>query len=167
MTFQNSGRPLPRAISREKISISVRETAKHQSSRHAHLWQFGFRRSELLPASNNGSDPSTQGVEAVHFSVKKDKTGVPSGDAYGQAVFEQMGFVKEQPRRVQAMEYLRPGSEIPRRRSPRRATRRATTQTNETETRFAVYQYPELVQGTATMSRETTVRRRLKPQPTN
>ncbi|KAK0717815.1 hypothetical protein B0T26DRAFT_829792 [Lasiosphaeria miniovina] len=34
--------------------------------------QVGFRRSELLPASNDGSDPSTQGVKTVHFSVKKD-----------------------------------------------------------------------------------------------
>ncbi|KAK0714149.1 hypothetical protein B0T26DRAFT_719678 [Lasiosphaeria miniovina] len=37
------------------------------------------------------------------------QTGVLSGDAYGQAVFEQMGFVEEQPRRAQAMEYLQPG----------------------------------------------------------
>ncbi|KAK0706428.1 hypothetical protein B0T26DRAFT_726518, partial [Lasiosphaeria miniovina] len=38
--------------------------------------------------------------------------------------------------------------------------RRRRAQTNETETRFAVYEYPELVQRTATMSRETTVSRR-------
>lgn len=34
--------------------------------------QLGFRRAELLPASNNGTDPSTQGVKSLHFSVMKD-----------------------------------------------------------------------------------------------
>ncbi|KAL3426870.1 hypothetical protein PVAG01_00379 [Phlyctema vagabunda] len=34
--------------------------------------QTGFRRAELLPASNNGTDPSTTGVKTLHFSLQKD-----------------------------------------------------------------------------------------------
>jgi hypothetical protein len=34
--------------------------------------QTGFRRAELLPASNNGTDPSTSGIKTLHFSVMKD-----------------------------------------------------------------------------------------------
>ncbi|CAK7233561.1 hypothetical protein SEUCBS140593_008643 [Sporothrix eucalyptigena] len=34
--------------------------------------QTGFRRAELLPASNSGTDPSTQGVKTLHFSVMQD-----------------------------------------------------------------------------------------------
>ncbi|KAL1910034.1 hypothetical protein Sste5344_004223 [Sporothrix stenoceras] len=34
--------------------------------------QTGFRRAELLPASNTGTDPSTQGVKTLHFSVMQD-----------------------------------------------------------------------------------------------
>ncbi len=34
--------------------------------------QTGFRRTELLPASNSGTDPSTQGVKTLHFSVQAD-----------------------------------------------------------------------------------------------
>ncbi|KAK1758980.1 hypothetical protein QBC47DRAFT_436390 [Echria macrotheca] len=34
--------------------------------------QTGFRRAELIPASNSGTDPSTQGVKTVHFSLMKD-----------------------------------------------------------------------------------------------
>lgn len=34
--------------------------------------QTGFRRAELNPASNNGTDPSTLGVKTLHFSVRKD-----------------------------------------------------------------------------------------------
>ena len=34
--------------------------------------QTGFRRAELLPASNTGTDPSTTGVKTLHFSVMKD-----------------------------------------------------------------------------------------------
>ncbi|PQE05255.1 hypothetical protein CJF31_00008779 [Rutstroemia sp. NJR-2017a BVV2] len=34
--------------------------------------QLGFRRAELLPASNNGSDASTTGVKTLHFSIQKD-----------------------------------------------------------------------------------------------
>ncbi|KAJ4393523.1 hypothetical protein N0V93_002735 [Gnomoniopsis smithogilvyi] len=36
--------------------------------------QTGFRRAELNPASNDGTDPSTQGVKTVHFSLMKDST---------------------------------------------------------------------------------------------
>ncbi|KAF8850088.1 hypothetical protein BDZ45DRAFT_603359 [Acephala macrosclerotiorum] len=34
--------------------------------------QTGFRRAELLPASNNGTDPSTLGLKTLHFSIMKD-----------------------------------------------------------------------------------------------
>ncbi|KAK3389399.1 hypothetical protein B0H63DRAFT_98415 [Podospora didyma] len=34
--------------------------------------QTGFRRAELIPVSNSGTDPSTQGVKTLHFSVMKD-----------------------------------------------------------------------------------------------
>ncbi|KAK4040411.1 hypothetical protein C8A01DRAFT_15698 [Parachaetomium inaequale] len=34
--------------------------------------QVGFRRAELIPASNDGADASTQGVKTLHFSVRKD-----------------------------------------------------------------------------------------------
>ncbi|KAK0660839.1 hypothetical protein QBC41DRAFT_286195 [Cercophora samala] len=34
--------------------------------------QTGFRRAELLPASNSGIDDSTTGVKTLHFSVAKD-----------------------------------------------------------------------------------------------
>ncbi|KAK8042934.1 hypothetical protein PG994_013417 [Apiospora phragmitis] len=34
--------------------------------------QTGFRRAELLIASNNGTDASTQGVKTLHFSLMKD-----------------------------------------------------------------------------------------------
>lgn len=34
--------------------------------------QTGFRRAELLPASNNGTDASTTGIKTLHFSLAKD-----------------------------------------------------------------------------------------------
>ncbi|OLN87531.1 hypothetical protein CCHL11_06116 [Colletotrichum chlorophyti] len=34
--------------------------------------QTGFRRAELLPASNSGTDDSTAGVKTLHFSLQKD-----------------------------------------------------------------------------------------------
>lgn len=34
--------------------------------------QTGFRRAELNPASNNGTDPSTLDVKTLHFSIRKD-----------------------------------------------------------------------------------------------
>ncbi|KAI9154881.1 hypothetical protein HJFPF1_07441 [Paramyrothecium foliicola] len=34
--------------------------------------QNGFRRAELLAASNGGTDPSTTGIKTLHFSVAKD-----------------------------------------------------------------------------------------------
>jgi hypothetical protein len=34
--------------------------------------QIGFRRAELIPASNDGADASTQGIKTLHFSVRKD-----------------------------------------------------------------------------------------------
>ncbi|GKT49486.1 uncharacterized protein ColSpa_09667 [Colletotrichum spaethianum] len=34
--------------------------------------QIGFRRAEMLPLSNNGTDPSTVGIKTLHFSLQKD-----------------------------------------------------------------------------------------------
>ncbi|KAH6614608.1 hypothetical protein B0J18DRAFT_439769 [Chaetomium sp. MPI-SDFR-AT-0129] len=34
--------------------------------------QTAFRRAELIPASNDGTDASTQGIKTLHFSVMKD-----------------------------------------------------------------------------------------------
>lgn len=34
--------------------------------------QTGFRRAELNPANNDGTDPATEGVKTVHFSLMKD-----------------------------------------------------------------------------------------------
>ncbi|KXH32399.1 hypothetical protein CSAL01_09441 [Colletotrichum salicis] len=34
--------------------------------------QTGFRRAEMLPMSNNGTDPSTSGIKTVHWSMMKD-----------------------------------------------------------------------------------------------
>lgn len=34
--------------------------------------QTGFRRAEVVPASNDGTDASTEGVKTVHFSIMKD-----------------------------------------------------------------------------------------------
>ncbi|RPB06233.1 hypothetical protein L873DRAFT_1756752 [Choiromyces venosus 120613-1] len=34
--------------------------------------QKGFRRSELLPITNNGTDATVQGITTLHFSVKED-----------------------------------------------------------------------------------------------
>jgi hypothetical protein len=34
--------------------------------------QTGFRRAELLPASNDGADDSTTGIKTLHFSLAKD-----------------------------------------------------------------------------------------------
>lgn len=34
--------------------------------------QTGFRRAEMLPMSNNGTDPSTAGIKTVHWSMMKD-----------------------------------------------------------------------------------------------
>lgn len=36
--------------------------------------QNGFRRAELLPNSNNGTDPTVQGVTTLHFSIMEDPT---------------------------------------------------------------------------------------------
>ena len=34
--------------------------------------QTGFRRAELIPASNDGADASTTGLKTLHFSLSKD-----------------------------------------------------------------------------------------------
>jgi hypothetical protein len=39
---------------------------------NANTVQRGFRRTELLIASNNGTDGSTVGIKTLHFSLKKD-----------------------------------------------------------------------------------------------
>lgn len=34
--------------------------------------QIGFRRAELQPTTNTGSDPATTGIKTLHFSVRAD-----------------------------------------------------------------------------------------------
>lgn len=34
--------------------------------------QVGFRRSELIPATNNGSDSTVQGTTTFHWSIRND-----------------------------------------------------------------------------------------------
>ena len=36
--------------------------------------QNGFRRAELLPNTNNGTDATVQGVTTLHFSIQEDQT---------------------------------------------------------------------------------------------
>ena len=36
--------------------------------------QVGFRRSELVPASNNGTDVTVQGTTTFHWSLRNDPT---------------------------------------------------------------------------------------------
>lgn len=36
--------------------------------------QIGFRRAELQPTTNTGSDPATTGIKTLHFSVRADTT---------------------------------------------------------------------------------------------
>lgn len=36
--------------------------------------QTGFRRAELLPVTNSGTDQSTTGIKTLHFSIQKDVT---------------------------------------------------------------------------------------------
>jgi hypothetical protein len=45
--------------------VTISDTSIFQS-------QTGFRRSELYPMSNSGTDASTTGIKTVHFSVMKD-----------------------------------------------------------------------------------------------
>ncbi|CZR68734.1 related to endoglucanase c [Phialocephala subalpina] len=47
------------------LEVTISPTSIFQS-------QTGFRRSELMPSSNSGTDLSTTGVKTIHFSVQKD-----------------------------------------------------------------------------------------------
>ncbi|KAG4419123.1 hypothetical protein IFR04_007719 [Cadophora malorum] len=48
--------------------------------------QTGFRRAELLPLSNSGTDASTTGIKTMHFSVMKD-TARPLDTAHEYQLF--------------------------------------------------------------------------------
>ncbi|PQE16337.1 hypothetical protein CJF32_00006233 [Rutstroemia sp. NJR-2017a WRK4] len=52
------------------ISLSLTDSSIFAPS--ATNIQLGFRRAELLPSSNNGSDASTTGIKTLHFSIQKD-----------------------------------------------------------------------------------------------
>ncbi|KAJ9137509.1 Glycoside hydrolase family 131 protein [Pleurostoma richardsiae] len=56
----------------DTISLEVTISDESIFAPSADNVQAGFRRAELLPASNTGTDPSTTGVKTVHFSVMKD-----------------------------------------------------------------------------------------------
>ncbi|KAH6688485.1 hypothetical protein F5X68DRAFT_205786, partial [Plectosphaerella plurivora] len=59
--------------------------------------QVGFRRTELLIASNSGSDASTTGVKTLHFSVAKDPARPLNTEHEYQLVFlEDSTFSKNQ-----------------------------------------------------------------------
>lgn len=47
------------------VGITISDASIFQS-------QTGFRRAELLPKSNSGSDPSTTGIKTLHFSLMRD-----------------------------------------------------------------------------------------------
>ncbi|KAF8851357.1 hypothetical protein BDZ45DRAFT_707934 [Acephala macrosclerotiorum] len=47
------------------LGVTISPTSIFQS-------QTGFRRSELLPSSNTGTDPSIAGIKTIHFSIQKD-----------------------------------------------------------------------------------------------
>ncbi|KAH9210271.1 hypothetical protein DL95DRAFT_371112 [Leptodontidium sp. 2 PMI_412] len=48
--------------------------------------QTGFRRAELLPLSNSGTDTSTTGIKTMHFSIMKD-TARPLDTAHEYQLF--------------------------------------------------------------------------------
>ncbi|KAF6844254.1 hypothetical protein CMUS01_01309 [Colletotrichum musicola] len=52
------------------IEVTISDTASSDKSIFNN--QTGFRRAELLPSSNSGTDPSTSGVKTLHFSIAKD-----------------------------------------------------------------------------------------------
>ncbi|KAH8594531.1 hypothetical protein B0O99DRAFT_687756 [Bisporella sp. PMI_857] len=60
---------VPPTIFDKNISVPIEVTISDASIFNN---QTGFRRAELLPASNNGSDPSTIGVKTLHFSLRRD-----------------------------------------------------------------------------------------------
>ncbi|TDZ19912.1 hypothetical protein C8034_v011877 [Colletotrichum sidae] len=59
--------------------------------------QTGFRRAELLPASNDGKDASTTGVKTLHFSITKDaKKPLNVSHEYQMAFLESADFSTNQ-----------------------------------------------------------------------
>lgn len=52
------------------IEVTIDDTSIYAPS--ADNIQTGFRRAELLPTTNTGSDPSTTGIKTLHFSVRAD-----------------------------------------------------------------------------------------------
>ncbi|KAF4930742.1 hypothetical protein CGCVW01_v000739 [Colletotrichum viniferum] len=59
--------------------------------------QTGFRRAELLPSSNSGTDPSTTGVKTLHFSIAKDaQRPLNTSHEYQMAFLESNDFSTNQ-----------------------------------------------------------------------
>ncbi|KFY74792.1 hypothetical protein V499_05207 [Pseudogymnoascus sp. VKM F-103] len=52
------------------IEVTIDDTSIFAPS--ADNVQIGFRRAELMPTTNTGSDPSTTGIKTLHFSVRAD-----------------------------------------------------------------------------------------------
>jgi hypothetical protein len=60
--YRKSTKPLEVTINDESIFIPGDESSR----------QGGFRRSELMPNINSGSDITVQNITTLHFSVMKD-----------------------------------------------------------------------------------------------
>ncbi|KAE8445036.1 hypothetical protein EG329_013750 [Mollisiaceae sp. DMI_Dod_QoI] len=65
-TFDTSASPFnPSYVIGGTVEVTISPSSIFQS-------QNGFRRAELMPSSNSGTDPSTAGIKTIHFSVQKD-----------------------------------------------------------------------------------------------
>jgi len=67
---------LPRVFPSKKLTEPVLVTITDQSIfvPNPTSAQTGFRRSELLPGTNNGTDPTVIGTTTVHWSIRTDPT---------------------------------------------------------------------------------------------
>ncbi|KAK3291029.1 uncharacterized protein B0H64DRAFT_367870 [Chaetomium fimeti] len=65
LSFSQALRLLPVDTGSLPVAVSISDQSIFQN-------QVAFRRAELIPASNDGTDASTQGVKTLHFSVLKD-----------------------------------------------------------------------------------------------
>ncbi|KAH6649442.1 hypothetical protein F5144DRAFT_588157 [Chaetomium tenue] len=65
LTFSQALRLLPSSTASLPIAVSISDQSIFNN-------QVAFRRAELIPASNDGTDASTQGIKTLHFSVLKD-----------------------------------------------------------------------------------------------
>ncbi|RFU33996.1 hypothetical protein B7463_g2393, partial [Scytalidium lignicola] len=62
--------PFDKKTGTKAVEVTINDKSIFAPNPTTH--QTGFRRAELLPESNNGTDPSTSGVKTLHFSVRID-----------------------------------------------------------------------------------------------